>query len=163
MGSENDDAALLRVLRHALNQAFDALRIDGGKRFVEDPQAGAGQPEARQRHALLLTGGELVNRNIVEAGKPGLLKGLPALGDIIVLMKKAQVFHGGQPGFDSRLMANPQQVLLVAIANAMQRAALPVDFSGISAGQPGKQAQESGFPRTVASGYLHPIARRNAE
>ena len=78
-------------------------------------------------------------------------------------MEKTQVFHGGQPGFDSRLMANPQQVLLVAIAHAMQRAALPVDFSGISAGQPGKQAQESGFPRTVASGYLHPIARRNAE
>ena len=95
------------MLRHPLRQAFNAVHINGGKGFVEDPERGAGQPETRQRYPALLSGRKLVHRDIFVTGKAGLRQRRETFCNVAVLMEKTQVLQRRQPGFDPRLMSNP--------------------------------------------------------
>ncbi|MNH36178.1 hypothetical protein D3C79_969430 [compost metagenome] len=54
-------------------------------------------------------------------------------------MEKAQVLQRRQPGFDPRLMANPQQILMIAVAHPVQGLPLPAHLPGIRAREPGEQ------------------------
>ena len=108
MGGENNNTALLRMLRHTLSQSLNAVHINGGKGFIEDPQSGAGQPQTGQRHAPLLSGGKLVHWDIFISGKSRLRQRSQTLRDVAVMMEETQVLQRRKPGFYPRLMSNPQ-------------------------------------------------------
>ncbi|ABV11731.1 hypothetical protein CKO_00576 [Citrobacter koseri ATCC BAA-895] len=154
---EDDDPALLCMFSHALCQALNAIDINGGKRLVEDPERRAGQPQTRQCHAPLLSSGKLVDGDVFVSGQPRLRQRGQTLRRIAVMVEKAQVLQRRKPGFNPRLMSNPQQILMVAVAHAVQRLLLPAHFPCVGARQPGEQPQKGGFPRAVAPGNLYPF------
>ena len=157
MGGENNNTALLRMLRHTLSQSLNAVNINGGKGFIEDPQSGAGQPQTGQRHAPLLSGGKLVHWDIFISGKSRLRQRSQTLRDVAVMMEETQVLQRRKPGFYPRLMSDPQQLLMVAVPHVMQRLLLPANLPCVGTRQPGKQPQQSGFPCAVAAGNLYPF------
>ncbi len=144
------------MFRHPPGEARHAVNINGGERFVEHPQHGAGQPQAGQRHPALLPGRELSDRHVLKPRQPG-LRQRRREPRAVAGVKEMQVLPRRQAGFDPRLVSEPQQAAVEAVAHAAQGPALPVHLPAVRARQAGQQAQQGGFSRAVAAGDLHPL------
>ncbi len=139
-------AAIRRVrARHAVN-------VNGGERFVEHPQRGAGQATGGQRHPALLPGREPATGTSSNPASPACASAWEA--QRAVAGWKKQVLPRRQAGFNPRLVPYPQQAAMES-CRARGGVRLPV-HPPPSGASPVSRRGESFF-RAVAAGDLHPL------
>ncbi len=140
-------AAIRRVAHHAVN-------VNGGERFVEHPQRGAGQPQAGQRHPALAA----------EAGRPA--SSNPASRPAPAPLREARAVAGVEEYRFSRAVGGIQSPAgaITAGCDGKRCRARGAKFALPSTprrrpGAPARSAEGAagGFSRAVAAGDLHPL------
>ena len=166
MSGENDQTALLAMPGQVLFQLGDALFIEGGEGFVENPQRRAGQIQTRQGHAALLAGGQGVTGNVFETLEADSGQGLPdgiAGSGMMQGAEPTEVFLGGQYVLDAGGVADPHQVAGKFAALFVEGLAVESNLTGGRLHQPGQQAQQTGLAAAIGAADLHHVTARQTQ
>ncbi len=143
-----------------------ALFVEGGERFVENPQRRAGQIQTGQGHAALLAGGQRMARHVFKTLEPHSGQGLPngiAASGMMQGTEPTEVFFGRQHVLDPGGVADPDKVAGEFGALFVERLAVEANLTCRRLHQPGQQAQQTGLAAAVRPADLHHVAARQTQ
>lgn len=152
VGGEHHQAATLAVPGQVRLELGDALLVECGVGFVEDPQRRRIEVEPRQGDAALLASGEGVAGNVLESTQPDGGQRFPdrlALGALVQGAEPGQVLFRGEQALDAGGMADPQQLAGQFGTLPTEGDAFQQDLAGSGLHQAAEQAQQAGLATAV--------------
>ena len=147
-----------RIPGHLVAQALAQARVEVGERLVQEHQIGGGREGSGERHALLLSAGELVNRAVPE---PCEADQLERLGDALAVRATAEAVGDvagdvavREQGVVLEDHPDPPPLRSDELAGAGERAAGEADAPRVGSLEAGDQPQGGGLaaPRRPEQG-----------